>query len=90
MIKFSHSSLSGLQISLYDLYWPFSIFMVFLMSFKAIDIKNCQIKAKSTFLEFLDKFCQKLPFSDTTVLNYQEVKIKLFGMIGTPPGDKWF
>ena len=47
--------------NLYDLYWPFSIFMVFLMSFKAIDIKNCQIKAKSTFLEFLDKFCQKLP-----------------------------
>ena len=29
-------------------------------------------------------------FSDSTVLNYQEVKIKLFGMIGTPPGDKWF
>ena len=29
-------------------------------------------------------------FSDSTVLNYQEVKIKLFGMIGTSPGDKWF
>ena len=39
----------------------FSIFMVFLMCFQAIDIKNCQIKAKSTFLEFLDKLYQKLP-----------------------------
>ena len=59
--QFLYLLFSGLQINLYDLYWPFSIFMVFLMSLKAIDIKNCQIKAKSTFLEFLDKFCQKLP-----------------------------
>ena len=33
---------------------------------------------------------KKISFSDSTVLNYQEVKIKLFGMVGTPPGDKWF
>ena len=32
----------------------------------------------------------KSTFSDITVLNYQEVEIKLFDMIGTPPGDKWF
>ena len=32
----------------------------------------------------------KSPFTDSTVSNYQELKIKLFGMVGTPPGAKWF
>ena len=39
---------------------------------------------------FFDSKPENESFSDSTVLNYQEVKIKLFGMIGTPPGDKWF
>ena len=35
--------LSGLQNDLWDLHWPFSIFLVFLMSYKATRIKNYRV-----------------------------------------------
>ena len=48
--------ISGLQNDLWDLRLPFSIFLAFLMSFKANKIKNCEIQEKLHFLKFLERF----------------------------------
>ena len=52
--------LSSLQNDLYDLRWPFSIFLVFLMSYKATRIKNCQIPEKIHSLRVFGKILPKL------------------------------
>ena len=52
--------LSGLQNDLWELRWPFSIFLVFLKSLKGIRIKNYQIPEKLHSLRIFGKILPKL------------------------------
>ena len=58
---FSILCFSGLQNDFFNLCSPFSISYGFLVSCKAISAIECQIFAKTMFLEFWLKFCHNLP-----------------------------
>ena len=63
-------SISGLQKGLYDLHWPFLIFMCSLIHFKAIGTNKSENFAKSTSLGVCEQILPK-----TTIVPFLE-KIK--------------